>query len=130
MTILDELYRAESKGQVYGSIHSFIHSNPTHTSDISKNVFSFLLRCEHICMFGLQNSYATTMGAILGSLLRTPVRSGLSETTKQISEIEIVLDRFHYPNHIDDWCKRTCNPNNFEELRGVSLTCAHACTCM
>ena len=73
VTILDELYRAESKGQVYGSIHSFIHSNPTHTSDISKNVFSFLLRCEHICMFGLQNSYATTMGAILGSLLRIPL---------------------------------------------------------
>lgn len=64
VTILDELYKAESKGQVYGSIHSFIHSNPTHTSDISK-VFSFhCIMNIFTFMFGLQDSYATMMGAI------------------------------------------------------------------
>ena len=67
-------------------------------------------------------------GCHLRKFAQNPVRSGLSETTKKISEIEIVLDRFHYPNHVDDWCKRTCNPNNFEELNGVSLTTTCTCT--
>ena len=36
VTLVDELYRAESKTQVYGSVHSLMHANPSHTSDISK----------------------------------------------------------------------------------------------
>ena len=36
VTLLDELYRAESNTQVYGSVHSLFHINPTHTSHISK----------------------------------------------------------------------------------------------
>lgn len=37
ITLLDELFRAESKSQVYGSVHSFIHSNGVSTSNISKH---------------------------------------------------------------------------------------------
>lgn len=36
VTLVDELYRAESKTQVYGSVHSLMHANPSHTSDISE----------------------------------------------------------------------------------------------
>ena len=34
ITLLDELYLAESKSQVYGSIHSFMHLNQSATSEI------------------------------------------------------------------------------------------------
>ena len=36
ITIVDELYKTESKSQVYGCLHGFIHSNPLTTQDISK----------------------------------------------------------------------------------------------
>ena len=36
ITLLDELFRAEAKSQVYGSIHSFLNANPSETSDISE----------------------------------------------------------------------------------------------
>ena len=36
VTTLEELFRAEAKCQVYGSIHSLLHANPTETSTISK----------------------------------------------------------------------------------------------
>ena len=61
-------------------------------------------------------------GCHLRKFSRHPTRSVLSEVTKKISEIEIVVDRFHYPNHIDDWCKRNCNPNNFVELTEVKYS--------
>ncbi len=35
-TLVDELFGAEAKCQVYGSIHSFLHSNTSETSDISE----------------------------------------------------------------------------------------------
>lgn len=42
VTLLDELYGAESITQVYGSIHSLLHSNPSHTTDIGECVVHFL----------------------------------------------------------------------------------------
>lgn len=36
ITLLDELYIAESKSQVYGSIHNLLWSNPSHTENISR----------------------------------------------------------------------------------------------
>ena len=54
-------------------------------------------------------------------------RSTLSETTTRIVNIEIVLDKFHYSNHTDEWCKRTCNLWNFRELDKVS---EQQCMCM
>lgn len=59
-------------------------------------------------------------GCHLRKFAQNPARSTLSDTTKKISEIEIVLDRFHYPNHTDEWCKRNCNPNSFVELAEVN----------
>ena len=48
----------------------------------------------------------------------------LSETAKKIAEKNIVVDKMHFRGHIDEWCSRNCNPNDFDELRGVST-----CTC-
>ena len=36
ITLAEELFLAESKSQVYGSIHSFMEMNQTSTSDISR----------------------------------------------------------------------------------------------
>ena len=36
ISMLEELFRAEAKCQVYGSIHSLLRANPVETSEISK----------------------------------------------------------------------------------------------
>ena len=36
ITMIDELYKTESKSQVYGCLHGFVHSNPINTSSIGK----------------------------------------------------------------------------------------------
>ena len=58
-------------------------------------------------------------GCHLRKFSQNPVRSTLTDITVHIAKMEIVLDRFHFPNHTDDWCKKTCNPYNFMELDEV-----------
>lgn len=114
---MDELYRAESKVQVYGSVHSLLFSIPAHTSGISmlrmyspkvsEAYFTFVHSVEFICYDD---------GCHLRKFSRNLVRSTLTDITVYIAKIEIVLDRFLFPDHNDDWCKKTCNPDNFMEL--------------
>jgi macrodomain Ter protein organizer (MatP/YcbG family) len=33
---------------------------------------------------------------------------------------QVFVDRFHFPNHIDNWCKKHMNPNKVSELTGVN----------
>lgn len=56
-------------------------------------------------------------GCHLRKFAQHPKRRDVSAVANRISKIEIVLDRFHYRN---EWCKKTCNPNQFEQLKGVS----------
>ena len=39
--MLGELYGAESKGQVYGHIHAYLHDNKTSTATISTLLLNF-----------------------------------------------------------------------------------------
>lgn len=48
-----------------------------------------------------------------------PVRSGLSVTAALIAQKNIVVDKMHFKGHIDGWCHRHCNPNDFSELNNV-----------
>ena len=48
-----------------------------------------------------------------------PIRTSETDTTKHIAHCHIVVDRFHFPGHVDVWCKEHCNPNKLEELNQV-----------
>ena len=52
-----------------------------------------------------------------------PVRSTLTDTTKRIAALKIVIDKMHFEGHIDVWCRRYCNPNDFDELKKYMYTC-------
>ena len=48
ITLVDELFIAESKTQVYGSLHSFLHCNPITTATIGNFIHCFnwlIIRC-------------------------------------------------------------------------------------
>ena len=46
-------------------------------------------------------------------------RKDLTETTKRLAEIEIVVDKMHMSGHTDKWCKTYCDPNKFAKLEDV-----------
>jgi hypothetical protein len=58
-------------------------------------------------------------GCHLKKYASNPSRSGLSKTSKFLSDITIVIDKMHMVGHVDKWCKEFCDPSNFQELNEV-----------
>ena len=40
---------------------------------------------------------------------QNPKRLNLTDTSKRIGGTTIVVDKFHFRNHVDEWCKKHCN---------------------
>ena len=54
----------------------------------------------------------------LEALCNSPLEA---EQDQQIASINIVVDKFHFPGHVDPWCHEHCNPYKFESLQKASL---------
>ena len=39
-----------------------------------------------------------------------------------MAELEMIVDRFHFKNHVDCWCKEHCNPHNSDDLKVSAIT--------
>ena len=52
------------------------------------------------------------------------MRRDLTNWTKKISELEIVIDKMHFAGHIDAWCRDVCDPHKHRNLDKV-----HTCMC-
>jgi hypothetical protein len=99
IALIGELFGAESKGQVYGHLHSFLSINECATSSISTVCYDDA--CHLV-------KYATNS-----------VRSTLTATAKRMAEMSYVVDRMHFKGHIDPWCKSNCNPDRFPAMEQV-----------
>ena len=120
ITLTDELYLAESKSQVYGSIHSFMQTNAASTSTIS-TLLIFLQFRLFTSLYWTPEFIVYDDGCHLRKYAANPKRRELTPTTRKIADTEIVVDKMHFKGHIDQWCKRFCNPYNFPELETVNL---------
>ena len=60
-------------------------------------------------------------GSHLRKFANNSVRSTLTGMTKKITAMEIVIDKMHFKGHTDPWCRRNCNPNDFDELKKVKV---------
>jgi hypothetical protein len=49
-------------------------------------------------------------------------RRDSTATSKSISSMNIVVDKLHFRGHVDKWCHEHCNPNDFEDLKSVSVS--------
>lgn len=58
-------------------------------------------------------------GCHLRKFANNDCRRSLNATTQRLAGMEIVIDRMHFKGHTDSWCRETCNPSNFEELKKV-----------
>ena len=48
---------------------------------------------------------------------QNPVRSKMTTTSKRMATMEMVVDKFHFRNHVDGWCKANCNPHKSNQLQ-------------
>ena len=158
VTLISELFLAESKAQVYGHLHQFLQSVPTTASNLSKLVFvlqkqqmtaiSSRQLCNfiiHLILLGLQILFGCHLEYLFGMLqgmcsiifiaypeficyddgchlqkyARNSSRSDLTPTTTILSQVETVVDKMHFARHMDSWCKTTCDPHLFSDLRKV-----------
>lgn len=134
ITLLEELYRAEAKTQVYGS---FLYANPTNTSSMSEwyirtHVCNCIIRKKTLLYMYIRKwSYIPPDFLVyddachLKKFAINPTRSALTETATRIAKMNIAVDRMHFKGHVDKWCHRHCNPNDYEELRNVSKQSFH-----
>lgn len=60
-------------------------------------------------------------GCHLKKFAINPVRSMLTDTSKKIKDMNIVVDKMHFKGHIDQWCRQHCNPRDFDELEEVCI---------
>ena len=47
-------------------------------------------------------------------------RACITHTANRIASLNIVVDRFHFSGHVDQWCKQNCDPDKFDGLKKVS----------
>ena len=50
---------------------------------------------------------------------RNPARAYLTEQSKQLASVEMVVDRMHMKAHIDPWCRAHCDASKNPELKKV-----------
>ena len=48
------------------------------------------------------------------------MRCDLTDCTRFLLSIHIVVDKMHMQGHIDSWCRENCNPRAFKELNDVN----------
>ena len=114
--VLAELFRAESKSQVYGVSTSFCLTMPMWQL-IS---VSFIATCSINNYYFWQSIFCYDDGCHLRRYARNDCRKEISTVTQQLADIEIVVDKLHMRGHTDEWCQRNCDPNLFAELNDVS----------
>ncbi|KXJ21076.1 hypothetical protein AC249_AIPGENE27746 [Exaiptasia diaphana] len=90
-----ELFGSESKSQVYGHLHQLMTKEHMSTTEV-------------ICYDDACH---------LKKFCKNPVRSNDTKTSRELAQMEMVCDRFHFKNHTDKWCRRNCNPYNCNALK-------------
>lgn len=121
ISFVDELFRSESKAQVYGSLHTYFYTNPVSTKDISKiHATNIITIRSYSYMFVGFLCYDDACH--LKRFATNPQRSTLTDVATVISGLNIVVDKMHFAGHIDPWCHANCNPHNFDELKEVKYS--------
>jgi hypothetical protein len=114
IVLLSELFIAESKTQVYGSLHNYYSNYPVAAKNIGMayksahiNILCTYLFIEYICYDDACH---------LRRFARNPIRAHLTLQTKQLAEVGMVVDKMHMKGHIDPWCKANGDPGGIDYL--------------
>ena len=99
-----------------------LHMHIVTPTGVSINIYLLSTILQFFCNSSLFIEYIIYDDAChLKRYACNPSRANKTDTTKHISSCHIVVDKFHFPGHVDLWCKEHCNPNKLEELNNVKL---------
>ena len=113
ITLIRELFTAESKSQVYGHLHQFLQN-----TSLQPGKIRHLTALKHILYLLEYICYDDACHLKKYSMHHS--RCDLTQTTRYLSQMNIVVDKMHMAGHVDSWCKKECNPNLFPDLNKVS----------
>ena len=100
VVMFNELYGSESVTQVYANLVDHLDNLPDNEKP---KVINYDDAC-HLVKFA-KNHFK---------------KGNQNDTTKYLTEVPIVVDKFHFMNHVDKWCQEHCNPYKIKELEGVN----------
>ena len=100
VVLFNELYGSESVTQVYANVVDYIGNL---SEDEKPKVINYDDAC-HLVKYA-RNHYR---------------KKKQNSDTKYMTEVSIVVDKFHFSNHVDKWCQEHCNPYKIKELDGVN----------
>ena len=46
----------------------------------------------------------------------------ITGTNQKMADTEMMIDRFHFKNHVDPWCKQPCNPYKSDDIKVSAIT--------
>lgn len=101
ITLFDELYGSESLTQVYAIMIEYLACLP-----ISTRQKLIEICYDDACHF---KKYSENLS-----------RADFSDLTKFMAGLGKHVDKFHFPNHVDPWCHKNCNPQDVRHLDGVN----------
>ena len=97
--IVSELFGSESISQVYGIVIAYI-------SQIIDNIEIEVLVHDDVChLVALPSTNSFFSG--------NPI-------TEFFAGLTFTIDRFHFPNHIDENCHKNVNPSKMPDFNGVN----------
>ena len=102
ITVFEELYGSESLTQVYAIMIEYLAA-------LAKNVREEIIEILyddacHFKKFSEKKEHAE--------------KNDITEFLA--SKVGKHVDKFHFPNHVDKWCHKNCNPNEVKHLDGVN----------
>lgn len=101
ITIYDELYGSESLTQVHAILIEYLAGLP-------KSIREKLIE---ICYDDACH---------LKKFSENEKRANVNEVTRFMAGLGKHVDKFHFPNHVDEWCHKNCNPQDVRHLDGVN----------
>ena len=113
ITMLSELYIAESKTQVYAALHDYLSRNSSIFLELSE--FIALVHCMiYYIIFTFHFNVVKNIGYIcyddgchLRRFAQQPHRKNVTATSQKLASLEIVVDKMHIAGHKDPCTAKT-----------------------
>ena len=101
----------------------FIHriNHCSYLQDITNSVMRIgNIKSKRFCFFIYIECVCCDDAYHLKKIATNRIRSQLTGVVKYLRDIEYVVDKFHFKNHTDRWCKLNCIPYNSQFIQKVS----------
>ena len=124
LVLMSKLFTAESKTQVYGHLHDYYARHPHTAREIGTYMCNSVVTYMYVWWTQMSCFCAEFIcyddACHLRRFSRNSIQVDLTEHTKQLASVEMVVDKMHMKGHTDKWCKEHCDPAEFSALSKVT----------